>query len=50
MTRDAVVAEWQFVTDNKGSDSDVSVPILIEQILNKQYPRIGNVLQMANQE
>jgi hypothetical protein len=34
----------------KGSGSNVSVPIMIEQILNKQFPRIGNELKVVNQE
>jgi hypothetical protein len=42
MTREAIVAQWQKVSNKPGSGSTVSVPLLIEEILKHEYPAEGD--------
>ena len=42
MTREAIVAQWQKVSNKQGSGSTVSVPLLIEEVLNHEFPAEGS--------
>jgi hypothetical protein len=41
MPREAIVTAWQKAMSSNGSGSTVSVPLLIEQILAREYPPDG---------
>lgn len=44
MTREAIVTVWQKITTNTESGSTISVPLLIEQILAKEFPSVDDKL------
>lgn len=50
MTREAIVGVWQKVISSAASGSTVSVPLLIEQILLKEFPPESDRPKMGREE